>query len=81
MPLAQDSKEDNPDAKPGSQQDYDDCVLIVAAGVAAAATAIGGTTGGPKGAVIGAALGAGGGYAAAEWLVGESLTVLLVAVH
>lgn len=66
MPLAQDWKEDNPDAKPGSQADYDDCVLIVAAGVAAAATAIGGTTGGPKGAVIGAALGAGGGYAAAR---------------
>jgi len=65
MPLAQKWKDDNPSAKPGSQQDYDDCVLIVAAGVASAAAAIG-ASGGPAGAAAGAALGAGGGYAAAR---------------
>lgn len=65
LPLAQKWKDDNPSAKPGSQQDYDDCVLVVAAGVATAAAAIG-ASGGPAGAAAGAALGAGGGYAAAR---------------
>jgi hypothetical protein len=65
MPLAQKWKDENPDAKPGSQQDYDDCVLIVAAAVATVAAAVG-AKGGPAGAAAGAALGAGGGYAAAR---------------
>jgi hypothetical protein len=64
-PLAQAWKNNHPNAQPGSQADFDDCVLFVAAGVAAAG-ATRGTAGGPVGTAVGAALGAGGGVAAAR---------------
>jgi hypothetical protein len=65
MPLAQKWKDENLGTKPGSQGDFEDCVLIVATAVASTAAAIG-ASGGPVGAAIGAGLGAGGGYAAAR---------------
>jgi hypothetical protein len=56
LPLAQAWKDEHPDAQPGSEADFNDCVLVVSAGMAA----IGASMGGP----VGAAIGAGGGIAA-----------------
>jgi hypothetical protein len=57
LPLAESWKSDHPNAQPGSDNDFNDCVIAVAAGCAVAGTAIGG--------VVGATLGTGGGVAAA----------------
>lgn len=58
LPLAEAWKSDHPNTQPGSDADFDDCVLVVATGCATAGAAIGG--------VVGAAVGAGGGVAAAR---------------
>ncbi len=57
LPLAQAWKDNHPNAKPGSEDDLDDCILAVAIEMAVAGEAVGG----PMGALIAA----GGGVAAA----------------
>lgn len=59
--LAQAWQQDNPDRNPGSDSDYNDCVTVVAAGLATAGAVVGAGAGGPVGAGLGAALGAGSG--------------------
>lgn len=65
MPLAEQWKNDHPNAKPGSDSDFNDCVTVVAAGVAAGGAAIGTSFAG-VGAIVGAAIGAGAGVPAAR---------------
>lgn len=61
-PLAEAWKAAHPDVT-GTRAEFDDCVVVVAAGLAAWGAKLG-VAGGPLGPVIGAALGAGGGVAA-----------------
>jgi hypothetical protein len=65
FPLAQQWKNDHPNAQSGSDADFDDCVVVVAAGIAAAGAALGASAAG-VGAVLGAAIGAGTGVPAAR---------------
>lgn len=60
LPLAQQWKSDHPNAQPASQSDFDDCVTVVAVGLAASRATIG-TSGAGIGAILGAAIGAGAG--------------------
>jgi hypothetical protein len=51
------------DNRPGSDDDFDDCVTVVTAIVTVTATAIASASAGTLGSIAGAALGAGGGLA------------------
>lgn len=65
VPLAQQWKSDHPNAQSASESDYEDCVTVVASGLAAAGAAIGASAAG-VGAILGAAIGAGAGIPAAR---------------